>query len=41
MDENIHISTNLGVPIVSMGNTYIARSFMSMADRIRKALEQN
>ena len=41
MDENIHISTNLGVPIVSLGNTYIARSFMSMADRIRKALEQN
>lgn len=40
-DENIHVSTNLGVPIVSMTDTYIAKSFMAMADRIKKNLEKN
>ena len=35
-DENIHISTNLGIPIVIMADTYIARSFEGMAERIRK-----
>ena len=39
-DENIHVSTNLGVPIVSMTDTYIAKSFMAMADRIKKDLEK-
>ena len=39
-DENIHVSTNLGVPIVSMTDTYIAKSFMAMADRIKKILEK-
>ena len=39
-DENIHVSTNLGVPIVSMTDTYIAKSFMAMADRIKKNLEK-
>lgn len=38
-DENIHISTNLGVPIVSVKNTYIARSFTAMTLRIKKILE--
>lgn len=35
-DENIHISTNLGIPIVVMAETYIAKSFSAMADRIKK-----
>ena len=35
-DENIHISTNLGIPIVVMAETYIAKSFEAMADRIKK-----
>ncbi len=37
-DENIHISTNLGIPIVVMAETYIAKSFEAMADRIKKLL---
>lgn len=35
-DENIHISTNLGIPIVVMAENYIAKSFEAMADRIKK-----
>lgn len=35
-DENIHISTNLGIPIVVMSETYIAKSFDAMAERIKK-----
>lgn len=35
-DENIHISTNLGIPIVVMKETYIAKSFNAMAERIKK-----
>jgi len=35
-DENIHISTNLGIPIVVMAETYIAKSFWAMAERIKK-----
>lgn len=37
-DDNIHVSTNLGIPIVSMTETYISRSFMAMALRIKKLL---
>lgn len=39
-DENIHVSTNLGVPIVSMENTYISKSFMAMAYRLKKILSE-
>lgn len=39
-DENIHVSTNLGIPIVSMENTYIAKSFMAMTARIEKLLTE-
>lgn len=35
-DANIHISTNLGIPIVTMAETYIAKSFDAMAQRIKK-----
>ncbi len=38
-DENIHISTNLGIPIVIMADTYIAKSFDAMADRIKNMME--
>ncbi len=33
-DENIHISTNMGVPIVFMEDTYIAKNFDKIANRI-------
>ena len=33
-DENIHISTNMGVPIVFMEDTYIANNFDPLAKRI-------
>lgn len=33
-DENIHISTNLGVPIVIKNDTYIQRNFENIVDRI-------
>lgn len=33
-DENIHISTNKGLPIVCKNGTYIERNFMDMAVRI-------
>lgn len=34
-DDNIHVSTNLGIPIVSMTETYISKSFMAMGMRIK------
>ena len=37
-DENIHISTNIGVPIVTDKDTYIAGSFNSIAERIKKII---
>lgn len=33
-DENIHISTNKGIPIVCKQGTYIERNFMDIANRI-------
>ena len=33
-DENIHISTNLGLPVVFKDNTYIAENFRKIAERI-------
>lgn len=33
-DENIHISTNLGVPIVLKGGTYIQENFRRIAERL-------
>lgn len=33
-DENIHISTNLGLPVVFKDNTYIAENFRKIAQRI-------
>ena len=33
-DENIHISTNMGVPIVFMKDTYISKNFDNIAKRI-------
>lgn len=39
-DDNIHVSTNLGIPIVSMTNTYISKSFMAMGMRIKKLLTE-
>jgi len=35
-DENIHISTNMGVPIVFMEDTYINKNFKNIASRIEK-----
>ncbi len=35
-DENIHISTNLGMPVVFRENTYIADNFRRIAMRIDK-----
>lgn len=40
-DENIHVSTNLGIPIVSVADTYITKSFMGMATRIKSMLEND
>lgn len=37
-DDNIHVSTNLGIPIVSMTDTYISKRFMAMGMRIKKLL---
>lgn len=37
-DDNIHVSTNLGIPIVSMTETYISKSFMAMGMRIKRLL---
>ena len=34
-DENIHVSTNLGVPIVFMQDTYIAENFRNIAARVK------
>lgn len=36
MDENIHVSTNLGVPIVFMQDTYIADNFRNIAKRLEE-----
>ena len=33
-DENIHISTNLGLPVVFKDNTYLAENFRKIAKRI-------
>ncbi len=33
-DENIHISTNIGVPIVSKPDAYITKNFLKIAKRI-------
>lgn len=38
-DENIHVSTNLGVPIVFMQDTYIAENFRNIASRVKAAAE--
>ena len=35
-DENIHISTNLGVPIVMKNDTYIQHNFENIVERIEK-----
>lgn len=35
-DKNIHISTNMGVPIVFMENTYIYKNFERICSRIEK-----
>ncbi len=35
LDENINISTNLGVPIVFMQETYIADNFHRISERVR------
>ena len=35
-DENIHISTNMGVPIVFMKETYISKNFDNIAKRMEK-----
>lgn len=37
-DENIAVSTNLGVPIVFMQGTYIADNFHNIAGRMKEAL---
>ena len=37
-DENIAVSTNLGVPIVFMQDTYIADNFHNIAGRMKEAL---
>ena len=37
-DENIHVSTNLGVPIVFMQDTYIAENFRNIAARAKSFL---
>ena len=39
-DENIHVSTNLGVPIVSVGDTYISKSFLAMAIWLMRLLAE-
>ena len=35
-DENIHISTNLGLPVVFKENTYIAENFRKIAQRVEE-----
>lgn len=37
-DENIAVSTNLGVPIVFMQDTYIAENFHNIAGRLKEAV---
>ena len=36
-DQNINISTNVGIPIVLKPDTYISRNFIGIADRLAKA----
>lgn len=38
-DENIHISTNLGIPIVGKKDAYIEKNFKNIARRILTTLE--
>ena len=35
-DENIHISTNMGVPIVLIQDSYISKNFDNIAKRIEE-----
>ena len=35
-DENVHISTNLGIPIAFLEDHYIAKDFERIADRVEK-----
>ncbi len=35
-DRNIHISTNMGVPVVFMENTYIYKNFARICQRVEK-----
>lgn len=39
-DQNVHISTNLGVPVAAIDGTYLAKSFQGIALRMRKAFEE-
>ena len=39
-DDNIHVSTNIGIPIVTMTDTYISKSFMAMGMRIKRLLAE-
>lgn len=39
-DENILVSTNLGVPIVFMHDTYIAENFRNIASRVKAMVEE-
>lgn len=39
-DENILVSTNLGVPIVFMQDTYIAENFRNIAGRVKAMVEE-
>lgn len=39
-DENILVSTNLGVPIVFMQDTYIAENFRNIASRVKAMVEE-
>ncbi len=39
-DENIHISTNLGVPIVIKSDSYICKNFQRIGERIVEYMEE-
>lgn len=39
-DENILVSTNLGVPIVFMQDTYIAENFRNIAGRVKAMVDE-
>ena len=36
-DQNIRVSTNLGVPIVIKDGTYIAENFRNIAERVENS----